>query len=52
MGGEGGNLIMEDDYDSELRYHGRPIPSLQGLRPDGPIIYLGTFSKYCPPRCA
>jgi len=45
----GGKLIIEDDYDSELRYHGNPIPSLQGLRPDGNIIYLGTFSKVLSP---
>lgn len=45
----GGHLIIEDDYDSELRYHGKPIPSLQGLRPDGPIVYLGTFSKILSP---
>jgi len=44
-----GKLIIEDDYDSELRYHGKPIPSLQGLRPQGPIIYLGTFSKVLSP---
>jgi len=47
--GSGGNLIIEDDYDSELRYHGKPIPSLQGLRPDGNIIYMGTFSKILSP---
>jgi len=47
--GTGGNLIIEDDYDSELRYHGKPIPSLQGLRPDGNIIYMGTFSKILSP---
>lgn len=45
----GGNLIIEDDYDSELRYHGKPIPSLQGLRPGGNIIYTGTFSKVLSP---
>jgi GntR family transcriptional regulator / MocR family aminotransferase len=45
----GGKLIIEDDYDSELRYHGKPIPSLQGLRPDGNIVYLGTFSKILSP---
>lgn len=44
-----GKLIIEDDYDSELRYHGRPIPSLQGLRPSGNIIYMGTFSKILSP---
>jgi GntR family transcriptional regulator/MocR family aminotransferase len=42
-------VIIEDDYDSELRYHGKPIPSLQGLQPDGSIIYLGTFSKILSP---
>lgn len=45
----GGKVIIEDDYDSELRYHGKPIPSLQGLRPHGNIIYLGTFSKILSP---
>jgi GntR family transcriptional regulator/MocR family aminotransferase len=45
----GGNYIIEDDYDSELRYHGKPIPSLQGLRPGGNIIYSGTFSKILSP---
>jgi len=45
----GGNYILEDDYDSELRYHGKPFPSLQGLRPGGNIIYLGTFSKVLSP---
>ena len=36
--------IIEDDYDSELRYAGHPFPSLQGLDP-ARVIYLGTFSK-------
>ena len=36
--------IIEDDYDSELRYSGQPFPSLQGLDPSR-VIYLGTFSK-------
>lgn len=36
--------VVEDDYDSELRYQGYPFPSLQGLDPDR-VIYLGTFSK-------
>lgn len=39
------SYILEDDYDGEFRYHGRPIPSLQGLDKDGRVIYLGTFSK-------
>lgn len=38
------NLIIEDDYDSELRYIGRPIPSLQGLDQGKRVIYLGSFS--------
>lgn len=37
--------IIEDDYDSEFRYKGKPIPSLQGLDTSGSVIYLGTFSK-------
>jgi len=44
-----GGVIIEDDYDSELRYHGSPIPALQGLRPQGNIVYIGTFSKVLSP---
>jgi len=44
-----GGVIIEDDYDSELRYHGKPIPALQGLHPKGNIIYVGTFSKVLSP---
>lgn len=36
--------VVEDDYDSELRYAGHPFASLQGMDP-GRVIYLGTFSK-------
>jgi GntR family transcriptional regulator/MocR family aminotransferase len=39
-----GAMIIEDDYDSEFRYTGRPIPALQGLD-QGKVIYVGTFSK-------
>ncbi|MFS0919861.1 PLP-dependent aminotransferase family protein [Brevibacillus sp. 179-C 1.1 NHS] len=42
---QAGSYIMEDDYDGEFRYHGKPIPSLQGLDTQGRVIYLGTFSK-------
>ncbi len=42
-------IIIEDDYDSELRYTGKPIASLQGLSPDSNIIYQGTFSKVFSP---
>ena len=37
--------IIEDDYDSEFRYTGRPIPSLQGIDQNQRVIYLSTFSK-------
>lgn len=40
-----GSWVVEDDYDSEFRFSGHPIPSLQGLSPQGPVIYIGTFSK-------
>ena len=39
------SYIMEDDYDSELRYTGRPLPALQGLDEKGRVIYLGSFSS-------
>ncbi|KPQ34368.1 MAG: GntR family transcriptional regulator / MocR family aminotransferase [Phormidesmis priestleyi Ana] len=38
-------LIIEDDYDSEFRYSGRPVPALQGLDSENRVLYLGTFSK-------
>ncbi|NVJ21699.1 MULTISPECIES: PLP-dependent aminotransferase family protein [Myxococcus] len=41
--------IVEDDYDSEFRYVGRPLPALQGLSPDARVIYIGTFSKVVSP---
>jgi len=42
--------IIEDDYDSEFRYRGKPIPSLQGSAgPSDRVIYLGTFSKAIAP---
>ena len=38
-------LIIEDDYDSEFRHEGPPLACMQGLAPDAPVLYLGTFSK-------
>jgi GntR family transcriptional regulator/MocR family aminotransferase len=38
-------LIIEDDYDSEFRYAGKPMPALQGLDEGSSVIYIGTFSK-------
>ncbi|WP_424406173.1 PLP-dependent aminotransferase family protein [Pasteurella sp. PK-2025] len=41
--------IIEDDYDSEFRYKGKPIPALQSLDKHGSVIYLGSFSKLLMP---
>lgn len=38
-------IVFEDDYDSEYRYEGRPIPALQGLDRAGVVFFAGTFSK-------
>jgi GntR family transcriptional regulator/MocR family aminotransferase len=43
--GSVGAWVLEDDYDSEFRYKGRPIASLQGLDHHNRVIYMGTFSK-------
>ena len=40
-----GAWIVEDDYDSEFRYTGRPLESLQGLDEHGRVLYTGSFSK-------
>ncbi|MBV9494226.1 MAG: PLP-dependent aminotransferase family protein [Acidobacteria bacterium] len=40
-----GAWIVEDDYDSEFRYSGRPLPALQGIDAADRVIYVGTFSK-------
>jgi GntR family transcriptional regulator/MocR family aminotransferase len=37
--------IIEDDYDSEYRFRGHPVPSMQGLDDSGRVIYVGTLSK-------
>jgi len=41
--------LIEDDYDSEFRYSGRPIPALQGMDANGRVIYVGTFSRSLAP---
>lgn len=41
--------IIEDDYDSEFKYSGRPIPALQGLDTNEKVIYMGSFSKALSP---
>jgi GntR family transcriptional regulator/MocR family aminotransferase len=40
-----GAMIIEDDYDSEYRYSGRPLPALQGLDREGQVLFTGSFSK-------
>lgn len=37
--------ILEDDFDGEYRFEGRPVPAMQGSDPTGRTIYVGTFSK-------
>lgn len=44
-----GRYLIEDDYDSEFRYRGKPIPSLQASDKNGSVIYIGTFSKAIAP---
>lgn len=44
-----GRYLIEDDYDSEFRYRGKPIPSLQASDKNGRVIYMGTFSKSIAP---
>jgi GntR family transcriptional regulator/MocR family aminotransferase len=43
------SYIIEDDYDSEFRYRGKPIPSLQAIDRSDRVIYAGTFSKVLMP---
>jgi GntR family transcriptional regulator/MocR family aminotransferase len=40
-----GGTILEDDYDSEFRYTGQPLPSLQGLDAHGCVVFMGSFNK-------
>jgi GntR family transcriptional regulator/MocR family aminotransferase len=46
---EKGRYLIEDDYDSEFRYKGKPIPAMQGMDQAGKVIYIGTFSKSIAP---
>ena len=45
----GGRYIIEDDYDSELRFQGRPIQTLQSIDDEEKVIYINTFSKTMTP---
>jgi GntR family transcriptional regulator/MocR family aminotransferase len=40
-----GAFVIEDDYDSEYRFEGLPVPALQGLDQNGSVILLGSFNK-------
>jgi GntR family transcriptional regulator/MocR family aminotransferase len=40
-----GTMIFEDDYDSEFRFSGRPLPAMQGLDRGGNVIFCGSFNK-------
>ena len=44
-----GRYILEDDYDSEFRFSGRPIPTMQSIDGGERVIYLNTFSKTIAP---
>ena len=41
--------IIEDDYDSEFKYSGKPIPALKGMDTNDKVIYMGSFSKSISP---
>ncbi|MCA8917184.1 MAG: PLP-dependent aminotransferase family protein [Planctomycetes bacterium] len=45
LASEHGFMIVEDDYDSEFRYEGRPVRALAGIDGAGAVIYVGSFSK-------
>lgn len=39
------SIVIEDDYNSELRYFGKPVPALQGLDNGGRVVYIGSFTS-------
>jgi DNA-binding transcriptional MocR family regulator len=45
-----GTVVLEDDYDSEFRHRGSPVPALAALDTDGVVVHLGGFSKTLDPR--
>lgn len=47
--GSDNRYIVEDDYDSEFKYSGKPVPALQGLDTNNKVIYIGSFSKSLSP---
>ena len=49
IAGRGGPVLIEDDYDSEFRYHGRTTPALKAMDTQDHVVYLGSFSKFLAP---
>jgi GntR family transcriptional regulator/MocR family aminotransferase len=49
LAAQAGTVVVEDDYDSELRYQGSPSPALKALDHTGTVVYMGTFSKFLAP---
>ncbi|WP_185003241.1 MULTISPECIES: PLP-dependent aminotransferase family protein [unclassified Curtobacterium] len=45
-----GTLVVEDDYDSEFRHRGSPVPALAALDAEGVVLHVGGFSKTLDPR--
>jgi GntR family transcriptional regulator/MocR family aminotransferase len=43
--GKNDSFVIEDDYDSELRYFGMPVPALQGLEGGKRVVYIGSFTS-------
>lgn len=48
-GAEAGRYILEDDYDSEFRFYGKPAPALQGMGEPARVVYFYTFAKSLAP---
>jgi len=44
-----GRFILEDDYDSEFRFNGKPLPTMQNISEENNVIYLNTFTKTLSP---
>ncbi len=45
MGAQHAAVVLEDDYDSEYRYSGAPLPAMHSLADGAGVIYVGTFSN-------
>ncbi len=45
IAGTGNSWVIEDDFDGEYRFQGRPVPAIQSMDRSGCVIYVGTFAK-------